>query len=289
MNGKKTFAKVNQLISYPGSKKTLGPWYVSLMPKTKYYVSVFGGTASEFIFRRPGASIEIYNDISEDLHTMWSVVRDPKTCKLLSRLILTTGNGRQQFDECREALVGTDQIRRTWAFMMLGNCGYCAPPIRKRKWCVGGNKWYSLPDHLGWWCDRMRRVQVECQDWLTLVKRFNRPDTLLFCDPPYHLDKRRSKTLYQHEMGNDAHIDLLCWLRQTKAKVMLCGYSHDMYDLLLPRWKRLERKVRCSIGKHDWRVEVLWLNFDPPQEPAVLVDGLSSKNPKHVKVTKKPR
>ncbi len=290
MGEKKNCVKVNQLIAYPGSKVTLAPWHVALMPKTKYYVSVFGGTAAEFMFRRPGASIEIYNDIDEDLHNMWSVIRNPKTCRLLSRMLLATENGRKQFDECRQALNDPDSVRRAWAYMMLGNCGYPASPVRTRSWySPNRHSWYNLPRHLRWWCDRMRRVQVEHKDWRILVDKFNRPDALLYCDPPYHHDERRSTTLYRNELTNEDHIDLLCRLRQSQAKVMVCGYPNDIYDQLLARWTRRDRKVRCTIGKHDERVEVLWLNYEPPPQATVLMESPSPKKPSFAKLARKPR
>ena len=65
----------NLIVAYPGSKATQAEWHVSLMPKTETYVSVFGGTASEFLFRRQ-TGVEIYNDIDSDLHNAWSVIRD---------------------------------------------------------------------------------------------------------------------------------------------------------------------------------------------------------------------
>ena len=58
-------------------------------------------------------------------------------------------------------------------------------------------------------------------------------------------------------------MDLLLRLKRCRARVLLCGYAHPTYDLLLSDWARLETKTRCRVGMHDPRTEVLWRNYEP--------------------------
>jgi len=252
------------LFSYAGSKAKLARWHVSLFPSVQRYVSVFGGLACEFLHHKP-TCMEVWNDIDSDIHTMFSVIRNPKTCRELQRLLLWTPDGRRQFGECKAALDDVDPVRRAWAVITVASTGDMRSYIRKRSWYNSKRLLVSLPERLCWWRDRLRKVKLECLPWQNIVDRYDRDGTLLYADPPYHPEALSSQgKLYRFTMTAGEHADLLLRLRRCKARVLLCGYPHTLYDTVLADWVQLERSTRCVMGSRGPRTEKIWLNYNLP-------------------------
>ena len=252
------------LFSYAGSKATLARWHVTLFPVVQRYVSVFGGLGCEFLHRQP-RGIEVLNDIDSDLHNMFSAIRNPTTCAALRRLLLWTPDGRRQFQECQETLDDRDPVRRAWGFLTLASTGDMRGIVRRRTWYNTKHRLISLPERLLWWRDRLQRVKLECLPWQKVIERYDRADTLMYVDPPYHPDSRNSSApLYRHVLSAEDHLDLLVRLRQCRARVLLCGYPHPVYDDLLSDWVQLEAGCRCLMGNKGLRTEKIWLNYQMP-------------------------
>lgn len=56
---------------------------------------------------------------------------------------------------------------------------------------------------------RMRSVQIEHDDALAVIRRFDGPETLFYCDPPYVASTRTSDKGYAFEMDDAAHCILV--------------------------------------------------------------------------------
>jgi len=113
-------------------------------------------------------------------------------------------------------------------------------------------------------------VQVVCGDaveWLSHFK-YGR-EALVYCDPPYLQETRRSKqAIYRHEFNTqDQHKRLLAVLCKLKCNVQLSGYRSSLYDAILPAWRRVEKQVTLRNGIKA--VECLWMNY---AEPVALHD-----------------
>ncbi|MBO6553274.1 MAG: DNA adenine methylase [Roseitalea sp.] len=91
----------------------------------------------------------------------------------------------------------------------------------------------------------------------------DRPDTLIYADPPYVMDTRKGGALYDHEMTDADHERLLATLRSARCMVMISGYRSPLYDAALTGWHRIDYKAQTRQGLAD---ESLWLNFRPPLE-----------------------
>ena len=51
--------------------------------------------------------------------------------------------------------------------------------------------------------ERLRTVQILCQDAIDVIKKWDSQDTFFYCDPPYLQETRVSKQVYVHEMGEE--------------------------------------------------------------------------------------
>jgi DNA adenine methylase len=103
------------------------------------------------------------------------------------------------------------------------------------------------------------RVQFECGDYSDIVRRYDRPTTLFYVDPPYW----NIKYEYRHMFTKRNHLEMLVLLKQVKGKVVLSGYRNEVYDRMLKNWNRRDINTvsMASLTKRNARVESLWMNF----------------------------
>jgi len=118
--------------------------------------------------------------------------------------------------------------------------------------------------------DVSRGVQLIHGDalrWLQGAAEWEHPaDALVYCDPPYFLETRRSRRYYRHELSDEDHATLLRALADLKCHVLLSGYPSALYSSHLPGWRCLSYRTRTR-GRTV--TECLWCNFP---EPTVLHD-----------------
>ncbi len=89
-------------------------------------------------------------------------------------------------------------------------------------------------------------------------------DVLIYADPPYMMESRKSGRLYNYEYSDDDHKRLLDMLnRLSPCKVIISGYKTDLYDTELASWTHTNFDVMTRGGK---ATEHLWFNYDWPSE-----------------------
>lgn len=86
-------------------------------------------------------------------------------------------------------------------------------------------------------------------------------ETLIYCDPPYMMETRKGGDLYDHELTDSDHIDLLIRLNELPCMIMLSGYRSTIYDHALKDWHRIDYMAQTRQGQVE---ECLWMNFAPP-------------------------
>lgn len=89
----------------------------------------------------------------------------------------------------------------------------------------------------------------------------NQPTTLLYADPPYMMETRKGADIYDFEMDDDAHSDLLDLLTEARCMVMISGYRSPLYDDALHLWHRIDYQAQTRRGPV---AESLWMNFKAP-------------------------
>jgi site-specific DNA-adenine methylase len=89
-------------------------------------------------------------------------------------------------------------------------------------------------------------------------------DVLIYADPPYMLESRKSGKMYSHEYTDEDHLCLLCALKSLdKAAVIISGYWTPMYQAELKDWTHTSFEVMTRGGP---ATEHLWFNYDWPIE-----------------------
>jgi DNA adenine methylase len=250
-------------MQYFGGKWRLAPQLIALMPHHLTYVEPFGGGAS-VLLRKPRSRIEVYNDIEGEVVNLFRQLRDNPE-DLIARLRFTPFAREEQMLTVELSDDPAEQARRT---LVRSALTYRSAGSRHS---LGGfafdsngspkvRSWESLHDSLVAVAARMQGVMIECSDALQVIRQHDRPDTLFFVDPPYVHSTRTSSVRYEHDLPD--HSKLLAKLTQLRGRVILTGYQCESYDEALVGWRK--RIFSNHDTANNRRVEVAWLNFDPP-------------------------
>lgn len=261
------------VIRYPGSKWGIAGWIISLFPEgyeRMVYLEAFAGSGAVFYNKNPGA-VETINDLDGDAVNLFRVLRDrPEELKHVLEL---TPYSREEYDRSFEPC--EDPVEQARRYMVRttqaigakldGKCGWRNHKTMK----IGGTacKWAGITDTVDLAAARLRGsttnlVQIERQDALRLIERYDSPDVLMYLDPPYVRSSRRSGRLYRHEMDDAQQARLLELVVNSSAKIVLSGYRSALYDKALMDWRRFSTTSRTTSGEEA--EECVWINYEPP-------------------------
>jgi DNA adenine methylase len=225
------------------------------------------------LLNREPAPIEAFNDLDEYVMTFFEVLREEPE-RLIDALRKTPYHEReyeQAVDTKLDEVEDVELARRFWLSSTMaynsatgsGSFSYSTTQSR-RNMAQHTSRFKSKIEHLEAVADRLQRVQFFNRDALDIIERFDKPDTLMYLDPPYPLDTRGGSA-YRHEMTTEDHEALLDTLHGCTADVAISTYQSDLYDsLLLGNWSRLEseEKKTAASNSNQGRVESLYVNYE---------------------------
>ena len=136
------------------------------------------------------------------------------------------------------------------------------------------NRWITKLPNLVPIIERLRRVQIANYDFRIIFKKFDGPDTLFYCDPPYQHTTRCNNNEYEFEMSEADHIELLEICKSAKGKIAISGYDNPLYNKYLKNFYKSIAKWKSTTLFHSKRQEILWTNYDPDQ----INENLFTKN-----------
>lgn len=251
----------------------LGKWIISHFPEHKTYVEPFGGAAS-VLLQKPRVYAEIYNDRWDLVVTIFRVLRDPESNARLKELLIKTPFSRTEFEQTdSESLAGiTDplEISRRVIFRSFAGFGSAASNPNfttgfrnnaTRSGTIPATDWMNYPKNLDLFLDRLRGVVIENRSAISIIEKYDSPQTLFYVDPPYVHSTRntlRGRSFYQFEMNDQEHIELAVALSQVKGMVILSGYDCPLYQLLYSGWHQIQKKSMADGARP--RLEKLYFN-----------------------------
>ncbi|GAA5502203.1 hypothetical protein Dxin01_01942 [Deinococcus xinjiangensis] len=258
-----------------GGKFSHLDWLLPLLPEATHYCEPFGGSAAVLI-NRPPAPVETYNDLDSELVNFFRVLRDQRGELIeaigltpFSREELRLATGEQDPDlsdleRARRFFVRARQVRTGLAQTASeGRWAHCLLTSRAG---MGGavSRWLGSVEGLSEIVQRLLRVQIENAPALEVIARYDSPETLFYCDPPYLHGTRGDAKAYGFEMTDSEHEALAVALRGVQGKVAISGYASDLYEDLYAGWTRIEAPSRMIHSSKGERAEVLWVNYDLP-------------------------
>lgn len=260
-------------LRWHGGKWLLAPWIIAQFPPHRIYTEPFGGGAS-VLMRKQRSYAEVYNDLDDELVTLFRVMQSDRADRLVKSLKLTPF-ARSEFENAYEIAEDPVEIaRRLIVRSFMGFGSGLAICRRSTGFRADSNKsgstpardWANYPNALRALIERMRGVVIEQKPAVEILRKHDGPETLHYVDPPYVHDTRSSKreggTLhhrYAHELTDADHEELLSTLCALEGMVALSGYDHPLYAERLVGWRRIERQTHAAGARP--RTEVLWLNY----------------------------
>lgn len=255
---------MTQLLKYPGGKWRIADWIISQFPAHKVYCEPFFGSGGVFFNKAPSA-IETVNDIDGNVVNLFKVCRE-RPAELAAVLALTPW-ARDEYINCYDMSVG-DELERARRIVVRHHQSYGTTNSNLNTWKNSQTSnspqcpkyWAALPETVFRVCERLKEAQIENTDALTLIERYNSPETLIYIDPPY-LQSLRKRNMYKYEMTEAQHIKLLELITQSKSKICISAYDNELYNDYLKGWYTAEKKTTAQMGLH--RTEKLYMNYAP--------------------------
>jgi len=106
-------------------------------------------------------------------------------------------------------------------------------------------------------------IELVGGDTLAFLQDFSfTGNELVYADPPYLMETRRSGPLYRYEYTTEQHRELLDTLKTLPCKVMISGYWSALYDQALDGWEAIsfEAQTRGGTTATEW----VWMNYPTP-------------------------
>jgi len=257
---------MSSFFPWQGGKSKMVKRLCEILPPHDCYVEVFAGAAN-LLFAKPRSKVEALNDINSELVTLFRVVRyHPR--EFIHELDLFL-HSRVDFKDYRTQTGLTDiqKAARSWYIM---------------KTCFGGKGGTTHPAfgygttgraHLGRSsfslvrrCHRrLDGVYIENLDFEDCIRRYDRPHTLFYCDPPYldASDYIAAFDLSHHKRLADA-------LGRIKGKFLLSINDHKDIRQLYRRFRIRTITTKYTISRDQAsklreRTELLISNYQLPK------------------------
>lgn len=254
---------------YMGSKFSILPWLLELLPECHHYVSVFGGGACDLINRKP-SPIETYNDVNHKVVNFFRVLREngPDLIKSLE----LTPHSKLEYDSAWFSENDSDiekarkfYIRTQQSIMSAGGQDKVkgwACSITESRCSISEktNKWINGVNGLFYIVERLKKVQIENRDFRFILKNYDTPGTLFYCDPPYRMTYR-SSSKYEFDFENQDFFDLHYYAKNLVGKIAISGYDEPFMRELFKDFNFHKGPPRKNGRSQKPAIECLWTNY----------------------------
>ena len=258
-----------------GGKFSHLDWLLPLLPECHHYCEPFAGSGAVLLNREP-SPVETYNDIDGGVVNFFKVLRDQHD--ELIRVIALTPFSREEY---HAAIYGDiqdiDNVERARRFYIrarqtrtglaqtasLGRWANCKNTSRAGMSGVV-SRWLGGVNALDTIAQRLIRVQIENRPAVDILRLYDSPQTLFYCDPPYLHETRGDSKAYAFEMNEAQHREFAEVINKCVGKVAVSGYDHPLMNKLFDpdRWLKTVGSDKTIHSTKDTRQEVLWTNYD---------------------------
>lgn len=262
---------MNAPVKYYGSKGGFYKKIIDHFPKDPYdvYVEPFAGT---FIvgLKKPITKIEVYNDLEKNIYSLYKVISDKELFKEFKEkcdLVFYSEDIRKESKE--ELKKELSIVDRAFHFFYVnrtshnGIGGFSKNSHIRRSMSKAVSDFLSAIDRLPELHDRLSKVIVTNTDGIKLIEKYNNPNTLIYCDPPYE-QSTRTGARYNVDMNRDGHINFLNSVIKSNSKILISGYDCELYDILTDNGfikHKFDVKTIDGNFKRKTKVETIWKNY----------------------------
>lgn len=255
-----------------GGKFSHLEWLLPLLPVCHHYCEPFAGSGAVLINRLP-SPVETYNDIDGDVVNFFRVLRD-RTEELEKAIALTPFSREEFYIAIHGDTQGVSDVERARRFYIrarqartglaqtatLGRWANCKDTSRAGMSGVI-SRWLGGVAGLDEIAARLLRVQIENRPAVDVIRLYDGPRTLFYCDPPYLHSTRGDAKAYGFEMNEEEHRELAAALNRCQGMVAISGYRCDLLDELYAGWRRYDAPEKQIHSVKQTRQESLWMNY----------------------------
>jgi len=235
------------------------------------YIEPFSGSYSIGLKLETPPPIEIYNDLDKNVYSLYKVLSDPELFQQFKEkcdLVLYNEGLRKEFKD----LLKTDNLSmvdRSFYFFYVnrtshnGVGGFSKNTYIRRNMSKSISDFLSSIDRLPELHNRLSKVIVSNTDGIELIKKYNDPKVMIYCDPPYHWSTRTS-TRYNVDMNDEDQEKFLDAVIESKAKILISGYDCEKYNRLTENgFEKIQFEVKTISGNFTpkTKIESLWRNY----------------------------
>lgn len=236
----------------------------------------------------------IYNEISPVISELFSVVSDKRLNSELQQILKSVldmrGFTKAEYKKaCRYLKKGSDSCfdrsndkdRLTLAYygFLIGNFSFNGnenkfnmqepSKMSDKEWehYIGSIR--NKINHLDMFYYKYRKIRVMNKDIIEILEEYRtRKDVILFIDPPYLADNKKSNKDYQNDVQHNKMVELLN-KSDTQAKIIICGTNtkrtlYTYKPLTDNGWHRIyvESITKTSSTKRTSQKEYIWTNIN---------------------------
>jgi DNA adenine methylase len=247
-------------LPYIGGKNRIAKTIIEIFPRHTTYVEPFAGGAQVFFHKEP-SSVEVLNDQFGEVVNFFRVCQSHH--EELLRCLGFTLASREWFDRFeKQAPESLTDIQRATRFFYLQKNSFGGMVVhRNYHYCVARQSNFNpahLPQLIENTYQRLRNVQIENLRYEEILRRYDRPKTLFYLDPPYW-----GRKLYQFNFGAADFVKMEARLRGIKGKFVLSLNDVPEVRKLFRRYHLRELELHYTAQRHAGRryPELLIANF----------------------------
>jgi DNA adenine methylase len=258
------------IIPWIGGKRRLADRIFPLFPRHSCYVEPFAGGAALFFLRPVPAEVEVLNDINGDLVNLYRVVQHH--LEEFVRQFKWALSSRQVFKWLQETRPETlTDIQRAARFYYLQQSAFggrvdgqsygtatTQPP---------GLNLLRIEEALSAAHLRLSNTYIEHLSWAECIRRYDRPHTLFYCDPPYWQTEG-----YGVPFGFEQYEEMAELIGRIKGKAIISLNDHPDIRRVFGRYHIESTDITYTVsgGQGTQAREVLIFSWDIQAEPAGL-------------------
>lgn len=233
---------------YVGGKSILAKQIIDLIPKHTVYVEVFAGAGWVFFKKEPSKS-EVLNDLDSDLVSFYRVLQShlEEFLKQFKWLL----QSREWFEDWKEQLEarGLTDIQKAARYYYLQRLCF-GGKVKGRTFGVSPERplrinLVRMEEELSEVHLRLSKVMIENLPWDEVIKRYDRPETFFYLDPPYYKAPCYKHNFYELE----DYIKIADVLRGIKGSFILSLNDHPDIREVFKGFRIVPVKLNYSVGK----------------------------------------
>ena len=205
-------------LSYLGGKNRVAQKIIALIPAHNCYIEPFCGGAQVFFHKEP-SNVEVLNDLDEEIFNFLRV------CQLhhqeLVRYLQFSIVSRKWFElfEAQDPKTLSDIQRAARFFYLQKNC--YGGLVKRQSFTISvqdGSNYnpHRIPMVLHLAHERLLGVQLECLPYQDILKKYDRPETFFYLDPPYF-----NRPYYKFNFTEEDYVELAGLLKVLQGRFLL--------------------------------------------------------------------